>query len=124
MFSRKSPVGIPTWADVTGVKIAVHYAFTMVTEDGRVWAGSNRSDWNFQTGFVDLSATALAKGLSWPLGRGAHLCVHDGQLQHQYRNGDRESYSYDYTPVHEDLAKLAVELADNPVALRYPEFFK
>lgn len=95
-----------------------------MTEDGRVWVASNAFDSNFPTGFIDLSAAALAKGLSWPLGYGAQLVVHDGQLQHKRVNGDRESYSYDYTLVHEDLGKLAVELGENPVAQKYPEFFK
>ncbi|WP_396910379.1 hypothetical protein [Mycolicibacterium sp.] len=123
MFSRKSPVGIPINADVRRPSTRqVLYGFTLVTEDGQVWVASNAIDSLFPTGFVDLSAAALAKGLSWPLG--GHLVVHDGQLQHQHVDGDRSSYTYYYTPVHDDLAKLAVELGENPVARRHPEFFK
>ncbi|TXI62475.1 hypothetical protein [Mycolicibacterium mageritense] len=125
VFSRKSPVGVPISADVRRPSARqVLFGFTLVTEDGRVWVASNAIDSRFPTGFIDLSAAALAKGLSWPLGGGGHLVVRDGQLQHQHRDGDRSSYTHYYTPVHEDLAKLAVELGDNPVALRYPEFFK
>lgn len=125
MLSRKSPVGVLIAADVRRPSSRqVLCGFTLVTEDGRVWVANNSLSTNYSTGFVDLSAAALAKGRSWPLGFGAYLVVHDGQLQHQYTNGDRESYSYDYTPVHEDLAKLAVQLGENPVAQKYPEFFK
>lgn len=118
MLSRKSPKGILLNADVRTVSptLTQLVSFTLVTEDGRIWSTDR--------GYLDLSAAALTRGLSWPLGFGATLVVHEGQLKHQHVEGDRSSYTHSYTLVHEDLAKRAVYLGEHPVALKYPECFK
>lgn len=103
---KKSPAGFILAARRQGSKGIVG-GYELVTPDGKLWqcyVGGSL--------YVDMSAVGLTRGISFA---GTSIVANEGSLQ--VRSGGGRDDSYYYAPLHEHLARVAVEITAKPISL-------